>query len=112
MQSHARRVQLLRRRIQGLGGIPTRRAGAWGVLVTGAGLFADLFGMSAVIALLELGEAHGDAAYRKALAKLDPHSRAFVEAQLLPSQALTREWIEELKRGVRVMLPSVDSFDR
>ena len=105
MQAHARRVQLLRRRIQGLGGIPTRRAGAWGILVAGAGLFADLFGTSAAVALLELGEAHGEAAYRRRLAKLDPSSRTFVEGQLLPSQALTREWIEALKRGVRVMLP-------
>jgi len=112
MQAHARRVQLLRRRIQALGGIPTRRAGTWGILVKAAALFADLFGMSAAVALLDAGEAHGEAEYARKLPKLDPQSRAFVAAELVPSQALTHEWIGELKRGVRVMLPSVDSFDR
>src|SRR5689334_16865048 len=72
MQSHSRRVQLLRRRIQALGGIPTRRAGVWGVLVTAAALTADLFGMSAALALLDAGEAHGEAEYQRKLPKLDP----------------------------------------
>jgi demethoxyubiquinone hydroxylase (CLK1/Coq7/Cat5 family) len=112
MQSHTRRVQLLRRRIHALGGIPTRSAGAWGMLVASTGLFADLFGATGALALLEVGESHGRAAYQRKLAKLDAHSRAFVEAQLIPSQALTHEWIVELKRGARVMLASIDSFDR
>lgn len=111
MQSHARRVQLLRRRIHALGGIPTQSAGPWGMLVAGTGLFADLFGASGAIALLELGEAHGRAEYRRRYTKLDAHSRAFVDAQLIPSQTLTHEWIAELKRGARVMLASID-FDR
>lgn len=112
MQSHSRRVQLLRRRIQALGGIPTRSAGPWGILVKSAGLLADLFGMPAAVALLDFGEAHGEAEYARKLAKLERWSHAFVEAELLPAQALTHEWIGELKRGVRVMMPSVDSFDR
>jgi hypothetical protein len=112
MQSHARRIQLLHRRIHALGGIPTRSAGTWGMLVGASGLFADLFGAAGALALLELGEAHGKAAYQRKLAKLDPQTRAFVEAQLMPSQALTHEWITELKRGARVMLASIDSFDR
>lgn len=112
MQSHVRRVQLLRRRIQALGGIPTRSAGTWGVFVLGTGLCADLFGTSAMIALLELGEAHGDSEYVRNLVRLDTSTRAFVEAQLLPSQMLTHEWIGELKRGARVMLASFDSIDR
>jgi demethoxyubiquinone hydroxylase (CLK1/Coq7/Cat5 family) len=112
MQSHARRIQLLHRRIHALGGIPTRSAGAWGVLVGASGLLADLFGATGALTLLELGESHGRAAYQRKLAKLDPQSRRFVEAQLMPAQALTHEWISELKRGARVMLASIDSFDR
>jgi demethoxyubiquinone hydroxylase (CLK1/Coq7/Cat5 family) len=112
MQAHARRVQLLRRRIQALGGIPTRSAGAWGMLVASSGVMADLLGTTGALALLELGETHGRAVYQRKLAKLDAHTRAFVEAQLLPSQALTHEWIVELKRGARMMLASIDSFDR
>lgn len=108
MQSHARRIQLLHSRIHALGGIPTRSAGPWGMLVTSAGLLADLFGAMGAIALLELGEAHGRAAYQRVLPTLDRQTRRFVEAQLIPAQALTHEWIDELKRGARVMLTSLD----
>jgi hypothetical protein len=98
MQSHARRIQLLRRRIQALGGIPARTSGTWGVLAMTAALGADLFGPSAAVSALELGERRGHADYLRALPKLDPQCRAFVQAQLVPSQVLTHEWIQDLKR--------------
>lgn len=108
MQSHARRVQLLRRRIQAWGGIPATRSGTWGIFAMSIALVAGLFGPGAILATLELGEAHGQLAYTRKLPKLDPQSRAFVAAQLVPAQILTREWIVELKRGARVMLASFD----
>lgn len=101
MQSHVRRVQLLRRRILALGGIPTRSSGTWGVLAMTLALCADLFGLTAAIAVLELGEGHGRERYLRALPKLDPQCRAFVEAQLIPPQALTHEWIQDLKRSAQ-----------
>lgn len=101
MQSHARRIQLLRRRIQALGGIPTRSSGTWGILAMTVALFADLFGVTGLVAALELGEARGRTDYQRALPKLDPQSRAFVEGQLMPPQAITHEWIQELKRSAQ-----------
>jgi hypothetical protein len=101
MQSHARRIQLLRRRIQALGGIPTRSSGTWGVFAMTIALSADLFGITGLVAALELGEARGRTDYLRALPKLDPQSRAFVKAQLIPPQALTHEWIQELKRSTQ-----------
>jgi hypothetical protein len=101
MQSHARRVQLLRRRIQALGGIPTRSSGTWGIFAMTIALCADLFGITGAVAALELGEARGHITYLRALPKLAPQARAFVEAQLMPPQALTHEWIQELKRSAQ-----------
>jgi demethoxyubiquinone hydroxylase (CLK1/Coq7/Cat5 family) len=98
MQSHARRAQLLRRRIQALGGIPTRGSGTWGVCAKAFAVGADMLGPLAAIATLELGEAHGRLAYVRKLDRFDPHVRAFVETQLLPAQIITHDWITELKR--------------
>jgi len=98
MQSHARRTQLLRHRIDALGGIPARGSGTWGVFVMSLALGADMLGPLSAIAALELGETHGRLAYLRKLHLLDPATRAFIEAQVLPAQNLTHEWINALKR--------------
>ena len=99
MQSHARRIQLLRRRIQAAGGIPARSAGTWGVFVKGLAIGADMLGPLTAIAALELGEAHGRISYLRKVDRFDPATRAFIDAQIMPAQDLTHEWISDLKRS-------------
>lgn len=98
MQSHARRAELLRRRILALGGIPTRGSGTWGIFAKALAIGADMLGPLCAIGTLQLGEAHGRVAYVRKLKVLEHPARAFVEAQIVPAQIRTHEWITELKR--------------
>lgn len=99
LQSHERRAQLLRRRIKGLGGNPARGAGTWGAVVRALVSYAVLFGPAVAITTLEAGEEYGRLEYVRKLTRLDdPGSRGLVEAQLIPAQVLTHEWITDLKR--------------
>lgn len=98
MQSHARRAVLLKRRIDALGGIPSRSSGTWGIFAKALAIGADMLGPVVAIATLKLGETHGRLSYLRKLPRLDRVTRTFVEAQLLPAQELTHEWITDLKR--------------
>ncbi len=85
-QSHALRVQKLREQVMRLGGRPDESSGAWGTFAKLVAGSAKAFGEKAAIAALEEGEDHGLRLYKGDIDKLDPASRALVEADVLPAQ--------------------------
>ncbi len=97
-QSHEQRVALLTQQIRGLGGEPATSSGAWGAfakLVEGG---AAAMGDKAAIAVLEEGEDHGNADYKRDLEKLDPTVRAVVAQQIVPMQRETHANMSALKK--------------
>lgn len=100
MQSHARRVDVLRQQIQSLGGEPSEGSGVWGAFAKAVEGGAKAFGEKAAIAALEEGEDHGRKEYREELDKLDDMTRAFVQSRLVPEQERTHNALSQLKRGM------------
>jgi hypothetical protein len=97
-RSHEQRVDKLRDQVERLGGEPAESSGAWGAfarLVEGG---AKVFGESAAVAALEEGEDHGLKLYRDDLDKFDIVTRQIVEADLLPAQQRTHQFMSALKR--------------
>jgi demethoxyubiquinone hydroxylase (CLK1/Coq7/Cat5 family) len=84
--SHKRRVKMLAQKVRNWNGEPAERSGAWGALARVVQRAADLFGDRAALLALAHGEEHGIARYEEDLVGLDPATREFLEAQLLPLQ--------------------------
>lgn len=97
--SHARRVALLRDYITRLGGSPSSDSGAWGGFAKAVQGGAAVFGEDAAIAVLEQGEDHGLADYRRDMDDLDAEARRFVEADLLPEEERTHGALSTLKHS-------------
>jgi uncharacterized protein (TIGR02284 family) len=101
LRSHQDRVNVLRTRIQQLGGRPSEGSGIWGgfaKLVEGG---AKVFGARAALAALEEGEDYGLKMYRERedLEKLDPESRQLAENQLRSAQERTHGRMSGLKNS-------------
>jgi uncharacterized protein (TIGR02284 family) len=101
LRSHQERVNLLRARIQQLGGRPSDGSGIWGgfaKLVQGG---AKVFGARAALAALEEGEDYGLKMYRERedTEKLDPDSRRLADSQLRPAQEQTHARMSGLKNS-------------
>lgn len=101
LRSHQERVNLLRTRIQQLGGRPSGGSGIWGgftKLIEGG---AKVFGARAALAALEEGEDYGLKMYRarEELEKLDAESRRITESQLRPAQETTHARMSSLKHS-------------
>ncbi len=101
LRSHQERVNLLRTRIQQLGGRPSDGSGVWGgfaKLVEGG---AKVFGARAALAALEEGEDYGLKMYRarEELDKLDAESRKVAETQLRGAQEMTHARMSSLKHS-------------
>ena len=94
---HAKRVQLLKNRIEELGGVPAEDSGIWGAVARLLEGGAAVFGQKAAIDMLEEGEDHGIETYRSEMFKLDPENLRLVETQLLPAQEQTHRAIRDLK---------------
>lgn len=99
-QSHALRVQKLREQVMRLGGRPDESSGAWGTFAKLVAGSAKAFGEKAAIAALEEGEDHGLRLYKGDIDKLDPASRALVEADVLPAQERTHRSLSTLKHAM------------
>jgi uncharacterized protein (TIGR02284 family) len=100
-RSHESRVDVLKERIQQLGGSPAVSSGPWGAfskVVTAGAAFA---GDKAAIAALEEGEDHGLNDYQRDIDKLDPETRALVENDLLPAQKRTHDALSMLEKSVK-----------
>ena len=94
---HAKRVQILKGRIEQLGGVPAEGSGVWGTMARLFEAGAAAFGLRAALDMLEEGEDHGIETYRTQMFKLDPDELRLVETQLLPSQEQTHRVIRDLK---------------
>jgi demethoxyubiquinone hydroxylase (CLK1/Coq7/Cat5 family) len=97
-QSHEQRVAILTEEIRRLGGAPAESSGVWGSfakLVEGG---AAALGEKAAIAALEEGEDHGNADYKRDVAKLDSGVRAVIEQKVLPLQLRTHAEMSALKK--------------
>ncbi|HEY9684892.1 MAG TPA: DUF2383 domain-containing protein [Oculatellaceae cyanobacterium] len=94
---HAKRVQILKNRIEELGGVPAESSGIWGAVARLFEAGAAAFGVRAALDMLEEGEDHGIESYRSQMFKLEPDDLRLVETQLLPSQELTHRAIRDLK---------------
>lgn len=95
--SHQRRVQLLRQKIQELGGNPKDSSGMWGsfakVVEGGAGLFGDRSAISA----LEEGEDRGRDEYVEKSDDLSPELQRFVNSELLPEQRRSHDMLNRIQ---------------
>ena len=100
MQSHARRVDVLRQQIQSLGGEPSDGSGIWGTFAKAVEGGAKVLGEKAAVAALEEGEDHGRNEYKQELNKLDDMTRAFVQSRIMPEQERTHSTMSQLKRGL------------
>ena len=96
-QSHEQRVAILTEEIRRLGGKPAQSSGAWGSFVKVVEGGAAALGEKAAIAALEEGEDHGNADYKRDVAKLDPGVRALIEQKVLPLQLRSHAEMSALK---------------
>lgn len=95
-ESHATRIRLLIQAIQDLGGIPDTSSGTWGSiasLVTGG---AAVFGIDAVLALLEEGETRRLTEYTAVVADISPETQHLIDHLLLPAQICNLQIIKDL----------------
>ena len=85
-QEHEQAAEKLRERIRAAGREPAASAGAWGayaVLVQGT---ANLFGDTAALRGLKMGEEHKLKDYRAALDDVDESSRQLIQQRLIPAE--------------------------
>jgi bacterioferritin (cytochrome b1) len=98
--SHMERAQILRDRIEALGGVPTQNAGLWGAFATVVEKGAIVLGDDVAIRALEEGEDRRLADYRTQASKLDESMRSFFETTLLLEQERTHRMMSELLHRV------------
>ena len=97
---HAKRIGLLTRRIQELGGQPSAHDGAWVGFTKAVEKMASLFGHSSVIAAMEQGEDIGMDDYKDSLLKVDEISKEMILRDLLPAQERTHWRMAGMKQMV------------
>jgi hypothetical protein len=95
--SHVQRVEQVRTWLGGLGAESAKGSGAWGAFAKAFQAGADLLGGRAAIAALEQGEDRLLAIYTGDLSGIEPSSRSFIEADLLPEQRHTHDLCRTLK---------------
>jgi hypothetical protein len=98
MASHQARVEMLRRRIEELGGDPPESSGPWGTFAKAVEGTAAALGQKPALAALEEGEDHGLNDYRTDLSNLDAESHRLVRDVILPQQMQTHRSLSDLKR--------------
>jgi uncharacterized protein (TIGR02284 family) len=96
--SHARRAQMLRQRVEELGGKPTETSGLWGVFARSVEGTAAAFGDKAAIEVLEEGEDKGLKDYEDRMARFDSESLRLIQSQCYPQQQLTHKTLSDLKQ--------------
>jgi len=95
--SHQDRVATLSVRIRNLGGTPEEESGVWGNFAKALEGGATLFGPKAAISMLEEGEDHGLAAYRRNVNALSPDMQSFVSTVLIPEQKKTHDTLSQIQ---------------
>lgn len=100
-QSHSKRVQLLRERIQALGGSPASGSGMWGSVAKLMEAGSKLFGEKRAISTLEEGEDRGRDDYQQGVNKLSPENQQFIEQQIMPEQKRSHDTMHEIEKRVK-----------
>lgn len=95
--SHQRRVQLLRQKIQELGGNPKDSSGMWGSFAKAVEGSAALFGDRSAISALEEGEDRGRDEYVEKSDDLSPELQRFVNSELLPEQRRSHDMLNRIQ---------------
>ncbi|WP_437999892.1 DUF2383 domain-containing protein [Sorangium sp. So ce185] len=98
LASHEARVQMLRRRIEELGGDPPSSSGPWGAFAKVVERTAVALGHKTALSALAEGEDHGLKDYRNDLEELDCESHVLVRDVILPQQVSTLRTLADLKR--------------
>ena len=85
---HSRNADLMKARVEALGGQPSGSSGAWGTWAKVVQGSANVFGDGSAIKALKEGEEHGLKDYADALEanELDEMTRRLVENELIPRQ--------------------------
>ena len=86
LDEHGRAAELLRQRIESLGGEASDSSGAWGTFAAGVQATRDLLGDSSALKGLKDGEQHGLKDYEDAVGEVDDASAAIIRSQLIPAQ--------------------------
>ncbi|HEY3356017.1 MAG TPA: demethoxyubiquinone hydroxylase family protein [Polyangia bacterium] len=100
-KSHESRVDVLKQRIQQLGGSPATGSGPWGAFAKVVQAGADIAGDRAAVAALERGEDHGLDDYRRDIDKLDPETRNLIENDLLPAAQRTHDTVSMIEKSMK-----------
>jgi uncharacterized protein (TIGR02284 family) len=95
--SHQRRVQLLRQKIQELGGKPKDSSGMWGSFAKVVEGSASIFGDRSAISALEEGEDRGRDEYIEKTDGLSPDLQRFVNSELLPEQRRSHDMLNRIQ---------------
>ncbi len=98
--SHATRANILRGRIEELGGSAPTSSGAWGAFVDVIEEAAADLGVHAALRALEEGESHGLRDYHADLKNVDDDTQSFIWREILPGQLETRRAIESLRKAL------------
>jgi len=98
--SHRHRARVLETEIKNLGGEPAESSGVWGAFAMAMEGGASLLGVSPTVAVLEEGEDHGLADYKRGRSSLTPRFRTLVDEQLLPEQKKTHDATRDLKKAL------------
>lgn len=100
-QSHQKRAQLLRERIESLGGSPASSSGMWGSVAKLMEGGAKLFGEKSAVSTLEEGEDRGRDDYQQSVNKLSPENQRFIEDQIMPEQQRSHDAMHVIEEQVK-----------
>lgn len=99
--SHRKRADLLRQKIQALGGDPANSGGMWGGVAKLLQGGSNLFGEKAAISTLEEGEDRGRDDYRRDMSKLSPECQRFIEQEIMPEQLRSHDAMHVIEQQVK-----------
>ncbi len=100
-RSHQRRAELLRQRIQSLGGTPADSSGMWGSVAKMLEGGSRLFGEKSAISTLEEGEDRGRDDYRRDVSKLSPDLQRFIQDEIMPEQQRSHDAMHAIEEQVK-----------
>lgn len=99
--SHRKRADLLRQKIQSLGGQPADSGGMWGGVAKLMQGSSNLFGEKAAVSTLEEGEDRGRDEYRRDVDKLSPECQRFIEQEIMPEQLRSHDAMHMIEQQVK-----------
>ena len=97
LDSHARRVELIRDKMVRAGMEVPKSSGVWGAFAKTVQTGADLLSVTTAVAALEAGEDRGLRMYTTDLDGLEQDTGSFISGTLLPEQQRTHELCRSLK---------------